>query len=924
MMKLRTDMPASRILAIAFFCWLTPFDLIAQEDKPLTGDFKNLKFADFVIQIEKSTDYHFYYNPTWTDSLTVNLSVLRRTVPEILDEVFQNAELRFAVDQNHVIYISLGQSLMTELPFDFFGEGEQMGNRKNIDQEYSPYEEIEKTKEEKLYTIGFKNANSKTTANIAGYVRNVKSGEGVIGASIYIATPLIGVASDQFGYFSITLPKGRHELIIKSLEMKSTKRQVLLYSDGKLDIELLEDVTPLKEVVVESERDAQVLGLQMGLEKLDIKTMKQIPVALGEVDIFKAILTLPGVQSVGEGTVGLNIRGGASNQNLILYNDATIFNPSHLFGFFSAFNPDILKNVELYKSGIPAEYGGRLSAVLDVNTREGNKRKFAGSGGISPVTGRFSLEGPIFKDKTSFLIAGRSTYSDWLLTQIPSATLNNSQASFYDLNLAISHQMNDKNNFYASGYISKDGFRLGSDTTYRYANQNASIKWKHVFGNKFYGILTGSYSGYDYSVTSESNPVNAFQLAYSVEQANLKADFNYFLNSKHTLNFGASTIRYQISPGDLQPNGEESLVTPNILQNEQGQESAIYLGDNYEINPRLSIYAGLRYSLFQNLGPKDVFTYNPDVPKNENSIIDTVYYAAGDKVATYKGPEYRFSVRYTLAGNSSIKFGYNKMRQYLQMLSNTAAISPTDIWKLSDSYIKPQIGDQFSIGYYKNFKSMFETSAEVYYKTMENFLDFKGGAKLILNHHIETDVLNATGKAYGAEFMIKKLSGKMNGWISYTYSRSLLQAKGSTSVESINQGKWYPSNYDKPHAVNFIGNYKVSRRFSLSLNMTYSTGRPITLPLAKYDLNGAKRLYYSDRNQYRIPDYFRTDFALNIEGNHKIKKLAHSSWTIAVYNLTGRQNAYSVYFVSQNGTINGYKLSIFGSQIPTVTYNFKF
>ncbi len=923
MMKSVTDMPAIKNIVLLFLFGLYSVHCIAQDDKPLSGDFKNLRFDEFVIQIEKNTDYHFYYNPAWTDSLTVNLSVIRKTVPDILDEIFQSTDLRYAVDKNHVIYISLGQSLMTDLPFDFFGEGEQ-GTRKNNEQEYSPYEEIEKTKEEKLYTIGFKNANSKTTANIAGYIRNAKSGEGVIGASVFIENPLVGVASDQFGYFSITLPKGRHELIIKSLEMKSSKRQVMLYSDGKLDIELIEDITPLKEVVVESERDAQVLGLQMGLEKLDIKTMKQIPVALGEVDIFKAILTLPGVQSVGEGTVGLNIRGGASNQNLILYNDATIFNPSHLFGFFSAFNPDILKNVELYKSGIPAEYGGRLSAVLDVNTREGNKRKFTGSGGISPVTGRFSLEGPIFKDKTSFLIAGRSTYSDWLLTQIPSATLNNSKASFYDLNLAISHQMNDKNNFYASGYISKDGFRLGSDTTYKYANQNASVKWKHVFGNKFYGILTGSYSGYDYSVTSEENPVNAFQLAYSVQQANLKADFNYFLNSKHTINFGASSIYYKLAPGDLQPNGSESLVVSNVLQKEQGQESAIYIGDNFEINPRLSIYAGLRYSLFQNLGPKDVYTYNPDEPKNENNILDTVQYEAGKKVASYQGPEYRFSVRYTLSDNSSIKFGYNKMRQYLQMLSNTAAISPTDIWKLSDSYIKPQIGDQYSIGYYKNLKSMFETSAEVYYKTMENFLDFKGGAKLILNRHIETDVVNATGKAYGAEFMIKKLSGKLNGWVSYTYSRSLLQAKGATPSESINQGKWYPSNYDKPHAVNFIGNYKFSRRFSMSLNMTYSTGRPITLPLAKYDLNGAKRLYYSDRNQYRIPDYFRTDFALNIEGNHKIKKLAHSSWTIAVYNLTGRQNAYSVYFVSQNGTVNGYKLSIFGSQIPTITYNFKF
>lgn len=902
---------------------LSTLSLSAQDDKIISAEFKNLKFEEFVSQIEKSTDYRFYYNKIWTDSLTVNLSVLRKTVPEILDEIFLGTELKHAIDNNHYIYVSLGQSMAIELPIDFFGEGELKGQRTNA-QEYTIYEEVDKAKEEKLFTIGLKNANSKTTANIAGYVRNVKSGEPVIGASVFIENPLIGVASDPFGYFSITLPKGRHELVIKSLEMKSTKRQVLLYSDGKLDVELQEDVTPLKEVIVQSERDAQVLGLQMGLEKLDLKTIKQIPVALGEVDIFKAILTLPGVQSVGEGTVGLNIRGGASDQNLILYNDATIFNPSHLFGFFSAFNPDILKNVELYKSGIPAEYGGRLSAVLDVNTREGNKRKFEGSGGISPVTGRFSLEGPIFKDKTSFLIAGRSTYSDWLLTKIPSTNLKNSQASFYDVNLSLSHQMDDKNTFYASGYLSKDGFKLGSDTSYNYSNQTASAKWKHVFGNKFYGILTGSYSGYDYSVSSQAVPVNSFQLAYSVKQANIKADFNYFLSAKHTINFGASTINYRISPGDFQPYGEESLVVPNVLQKERGQESAIYIGDNFEVTPRLSLYGGLRFSFFQNLGPKDVFTYDPLVAKDENSIIDTIQYASGKTVANYQGPEYRFSARYSLSGNSSIKFGYNKMRQYLQMLSNTAAISPIDIWKLSDSYLKPQIGDQFSVGFYKNFKSMFETSIEVYYKSMENVLDFKSGAQLILNPHIETDIVNAAGKAYGAEFMIKKLSGKLNGWISYTYSRSFLQTKGMTPSETVNQGKWYPSNYDKPNAVNFIGNYKFSRRFSLSLNMTYSTGRPITLPLAKYDLNGAKRLYYSERNQYRIPDYFRTDFALNIEGNHKIKKLAHSSWSVAVYNLTGRQNAYSVYFLSENGTVNGYKLSIFGTAIPTVTYNFKF
>ncbi|MBK5280168.1 MAG: TonB-dependent receptor [Bacteroidia bacterium] len=913
-----------KIILFAFLIELTSFWSIAQEDKTLTGDFRDVKFIDFTNQIENKTKYEFFYNPASMDSLKINISVIRKTIPEILDELFQNTEIRYAIDENYSVYISIGRSIATDLPFGFFNDGERLNVQKNNDQDYSPYEEVEKSKENKLYTIGLKTANSRATANIAGYVRNSKSGEPVIGATVFIETPLIGVATDQFGYFSITLSKGRHELIAKSIGLKSAKYQVMLYSDGKLDIELLEDITPLKEIVVQADRDVAVLGLQMGLERLDIKTIKQIPVALGEVDIFKAILTLPGVQSVGEGTVGLNVRGGASNQNLILYNDATIFNPSHFFGFFSAFNPDILKNVELYKSGIPAEYGGRLSAVLDVSTRDGNKRKFSGSGGISPVTGRFALEGPIIKDKTSFLIAGRSTYSNWLLTKIPSITLKNSQASFYDANMSLSHQMDDKNTFYASGYISKDGFKLGSDTTYKYSNQTASAKWKHIFGNKFYGILTASYSGYDYDVSSDANSINSFQLSYFIQQANIKADFTYFLNSKHTLNFGVSTIHYKLSPGEYQPLGTASLVAPDILQKEQGEESALYVGDNYEITSRLSLYAGLRYSLFQNLGPKEIYMYDPNSPKSKNSILDTVQISSGQKVASYNGPEYRFSMRYTLTSSSSIKFGYNKMRQYLQMLSTTAAASPIDIWKLSDSYVKPQLGDQFSLGYYHNLKANLETSVEVYYKTMENFLDFKGGAKLILNHHIETDVVNATGKAYGAEFMIKKVSGKLNGWLSYTYSRSFLQTKGVALSESINEGNWYPSNYDKPNAVNFIGNYKFSRRFSMSLNMTYSTGRPITLPLAKYDVNGSKRLYYSERNQYRIPDYFRTDFALNIEGNHKIKKLAHSSWIVAVYNLTGRRNAYSIYFTSTDNVVKGYKLSIFGNAIPTITYNFRF
>ncbi len=900
-----------------------------KKDSIINANFSNATFQQFTRELEAKTSYKFFFNPRVVDSLRINLSVNEKGMSALLDQLFTGSDLHYVMDGQKNIFILKGREIQATLPDDFFDRGdagEAHYNKALLDYLDKDKNEKSKTLEDKVYEIGKRTATlSPGNVTIAGHIRAAESGEPVIGASVSNETGLIGIATDQFGYYALTLPKGPHELRIKSIGMKSTKRQIRLYSTGQLEIELKEDVTPLKEVIIESEKDKNVSGMQMGLEKLDIKTMKKVPVALGEVDILKVVLTLPGVQSVGEGTTGLNVRGGATNQNLILFNDATIYNPTHLFGFFSAFNPDVIKNVELFKSGIPAEYGGRLSSVLDVNSREGNKKKFAGSGGLGPVTGRLTLEGPIVKDKTSFLIGARSTYSDWLLRQIPNDALSHSKASFYDLNANISHDIDAKNSLYLTGYFSKDHFTLNSDTLYSYRNKNATVKWKHIFGNKLYGVLTGAYSGYDYSIASNENPVNAYTMSYAINQSQLKADFSYYPASQHSLNFGASSIKYSLSPGSYLPKGAASLVVPDVLQKERGLESALYVSDHFEATPRISLYAGIRYSFFNYIGPRDVYVYEAGQPKNVSNITDTVSYRSAKSISSYNGPEYRLSAKYSLPGNASVKFSYNRMRQYLQMLSNTTAISPTDIWKLSDSNIKPQVGDQFALGVYKNFRAnTIETSIEGYYKSMQNSLDYKSGASLLLNHHIETDVVNAHGKAYGVEFMVKKMSGKVNGWVSYTYSRSFLRTHSEFSSETINLGKYYPSNYDKPHAVNFIGNYKFSHRFSTSLNVTYSTGRPITLPIAKYELDGTMRLFYSDRNQYRIPDYFRVDFAMNIEGNHKIKKLAHSSWTVGIYNIAGRKNAYSVYFESKDGVIKGYKLSIFGRAIPSVTYNFRF
>ena len=895
----------------------------------ITGNFKGTSFKSFVEQVEQQTNYRFFFEPASMDSVSINVYADRQELSVVLDKVFENTAFKYAIDADRRVFIIKASQLLSSLPDGFFIKERDTGANSVVPDYITDKGKQSKStanSENKLYEIGIKSdATASGSATLAGTIIDAKTGEPIIGAVVLIEEPLTAVSTNQFGFYSIALPKGKHLLKIKSVGMKEVRRQIALHADGKLNIEMQEDVLPLKEVVVEAEKLKNVSGLMMGVEKLDIRTVKQVPTAFGEADILKVVLTLPGVKSVGESSTGLNVRGGATDQNLILFNDATIYNPSHLFGFFSAFNPDAVKGVELYKNSVPAKYGGRLSSVLEITGREGNKKEFAGSGGIGLISGRLTLEGPIVKDKSSFLIGGRSTYSDWLLKALPSKNMQNSTASFYDVNTTVSHEINDKNNLVLSGYFSKDNFKLGSDTLYSYSNQSATLRWNHVFSNNLYGVVTGGFSGYNYSIASDKNPVNAFELGYDLSQGSLKLDLSYYPNPKHVIDFGASSVLYNTKPGSLTPHGGESLVSPDILEQEKAIESAVYVGDQYEVNERLSVSLGIRYSVFSALGAKNVYTYASGLERTEDTIIDTVAYGAGDVIKTYHGPEYRLSLRYNLSSDMSVKLSYNRMRQYVHTLTNTAMVSPTDIWKLSDKYIRPQVGDQYAIGIFRNFRNnTIEASVETYYKRMRDFLDYKSGAQLILNHHIETDVINSMGKAYGVEAMLKKNTGKLNGWVSYTYSRSLVKSDGNEETEVINNGKYYPSNFDKPHDLTFVGNYRFSRRFSTSVNLTYSTGRPITVPLATYELGGVKRVYYSDRNQFRIPDYYRADIALNIEGNHKVRKLAHSSWTVSVYNITGRKNPYSIYFISEDSKIKGYKLSIFGQPIPTVTYNFKF
>ena len=919
------------LLTLILFCCR----LYGQQDTAVLVSVKtdSAGIEKFANEIEKQTGFRFFYDTARLDSVVITIDAQNQPLTKVLELAFAGNDVFYTIDESKHIFLTRGRPLNLLLPEGFFTGGKTNKPRSRQDTAFlvnanEPNDENTVQKavlENKLYEIGDKSTpNPPKIVTVAGYVRDVKTGEPIVGASVFIDNPRIGGATDQYGYYSLSLPRGRHIINIQSIGMRDTRRQIVLYSDGKMNIDLHGTVIALKRVIIAAQKLSNVKGTQMGLQKIDIKTIKQIPVVFGEADILRVVTTLPGVKTVGESSTGLNVRGGSADQNLILFNDATIYNPAHFFGMFSAFNPEVVKDVELYKSSIPARYGGRLSSVLNVNSREGNKKNITGSAGIGLLTSRLDIEGPLIKDKSSFIIGGRTTYANWLLNALPKQ-YRNSKASFYDVNLNISHAFNKKNSVYLTGYISKDHFNLNSDTVYGYGNSNISLKWKHVFNNKLNSLITGGYDRYNYQVSSDRLPLNAYKLGFDINQTYLKVHFNYYLNSKHTLDYGLHSIFYKLHPGNYQPLGNRSLVAPDTVAAEQALETALYISDHYNLTPSLSLDGGIRYSIFNSMGPQNINSYAPGLPKTGDNLLATVPYSSGRFIKTYSGPEYRLSVRYSFTDSFSVKAGYNTQRQYIHSLSNTAAMAPTDIWKLSDPNISPQWGEQFSLGIYKNLKAnTIEASVEVYYKNIKDYLDYKSGAVLVMNHHIETEVMGTKGKAYGAELLIKKLTGKLNGWISYTWSRVFLKMDDPAAGEVINKGMYYPANYDKPHDFTVIGNYRVTHRFSLSLNATYSTGRPITLPVGVFYYGGSARTLYADRNAYRIPDYFRTDFSMNIDGNHKVHQKTHNSWTLGVYNLTGRKNPYSVYYVSEGGVVQGYKLSIFGSAIPYINFNISF
>ena len=916
-----------RKIIITAFLIFSLFSLYGQEKK-FSLHYSDILFRDLADTLEKRVEVQIYYADKWVDSLYLDVDARNDSIESFLNRILRKEGFSFIIAEGNKVILTRGFNIKTNFMDQYSDYIRKNLSRPDSVTYYTPPQAAENQggadDEYRLFRIGRPSESLNDKAVLSGTVSDPVSGNPVAGAVIYVSKIKAGAVTNNVGFYSLTLPKGQYQLECRMVGMRSTVRNFIIYSNGVLDIAMTENTNQLKEVVVSANKENVVRNVRLGVEKISVRMLRQIPMGLGESDIVRSSLLLPGVQTVGEASGGFNVRGGGADQNLILLNYAPIINSSHFFGFFSTFNSDLIADATLYKSGTPARFGGRISSVLDIQPYEGNNEKVKVSGGINPVTGRILVDGPVKKGKSTFAIGARATYSDWILGLLPDQQLQNSKAGFYDIQADFHTVLNEKNSLSFSGYFSNDKFDYYRDSAFNYGNLAGTLKLKHIFGPRLSAQFSAVISNYDYTMETRQDSADYGTISYKLDQKILRADFLYFAGDKHRVEFGADGTYYSMEPGNRKPTGDYSLVAPKELEKERALEPSLYVSDEFEVNNWFSLSGGIRTTLYTMFGPGTEYVYAPDNPRTTESITDTVSYGKGEIISSYPGLEFRLSSRIIISSGVSLKFGIQRMYQYLQMISNTTSISPTDVWKLSDRYVKPARGDQYSVGIYNNFgRRAIETSAEVYYKSLHNILDYKGGAVLLMNEHLETDVLNGQGRAYGIELMVKKQAGTITGWVSYTYSRSLVKVDGRFDSEKVNGGKYFPSNFDKPHDLKLVGNLRISRRINVSSIFVYNTGRPITYPVAFFNFNDANRLYYSQRNEYRIPDYRRLDLSATLNGNLKARKLNHSSLTFTVYNVLGRRNPYSVYFRNEGGIIKGYQMSIFGQPIFMLTYNFK-
>lgn len=773
---------------------------------------------------------------------------------------------------------------------------------------------------------------TKQKFTLSGTISDSKNNETLIGVNISVPELKTGVTTNEYGFYSISLPTGTYKIQISYLGFQTIEETINLNQNTKRNYNLNNNETTLKEVVIISNRNkTNIQKPEMSVNRLTTAAIKKMPVVLGEVDIIKSLLLLPGVSNAGEGASGFNVRGGGADQNLILLDEATIFNSSHVFGFFSVFNPDAIKDLKLYKGGIPSRYGGRASSVLDIYQKDGSSKDFHLSGGIGLITSRILAEGPIVKDKGSFLIGGRSSYAHLFLKL--SEDQKDNSAYFYDLNTKLSYKLDPNNNLYLSGYFGRDVFSINKSFTNTYGNSTLNLRWNHLFTDKLFSNLSLIYSDYYYGLKLD---FVGFEWDSGIKTYNLKYDFKNYISNNFKLNYGVNGIYYDFNPGIIKPSNENSGINLFQLDKKYAFEPAVYVDAEHKVSEKISLSYGMRYSMFYRLGESDLnlytndqaVTYNSDMQIYEKATpIGTKYYGKNKVIKSYDNLEPRLSAVYQLNENQSIKASYNRMVQYLQLVSNTSSPTPLDVWTPSDTYIKPQIADQVALGFYKNFQeNKYSIEVETFYKEVQNRLDYIDGADLIANNAIEQVILNGQLRSYGLEFMLRKNEGNLNGWISYTLSKSEQQTPGRTAEEiGINNGNWYNSVYDKLHNIAVTANYTLNKKWSFGSNFVYQTGQPVTYPNGQYQYLGISIPSYSARNENRLPAYHHLDLSATLTSRKNDSRKWKTEWVFSIYNVYGRKNAASINFRqnADTGDNEAIKTSIFG-MVPAVSYNFKF
>tara|TARA_R110001592_G_scaffold127450_1_gene339199 strand:- start:14453 stop:16828 length:2376 start_codon:yes stop_codon:yes gene_type:complete len=766
----------------------------------------------------------------------------------------------------------------------------------------------------------------------SGYVRDSKTGEELIGVNVVIPSLGEGTSTNLYGYYSLSLKPGIYEVSIQYIGYQTKTMKIDLNKDLKMNIELSENTTELDEVIVTAEKlDQNVSSVEMSVAQLDIKDVKKMPALLGEVDIIRSLTLLPGISTIGEASNGFNVRGGNTDQNLILLDEAPVYNSSHLFGFFSIFNADAVKDVKLYKGGIPSRYGGRLSSVVDVRQKDGNNKEFSGTGGIGLLSSRLLLEGPIQKDKSAFMVAARRSYADIFLALSSDPAISENTLYFYDLNTKLNYIISDKDRLYLSGYFGRDVFEINDLFGFDWGNTSASLRWNHLFSDKLFSNFTLVFTDYTYSLGTADDTEFNFRLQSTIQDYHFKNQYNYYINSKNEIEFGVEGIYYRMKPGQI--TGSVELE----LQREYAFEPSIYFSQELELGTRWTLQYGLRYSSFYNLGAQTVRSYsNPDLPNSEE-LIGSQEYKAGEIIEAYnglEGLEPRFSANYRIDDERSLKASYNRTRQYIHLISNTSTPTPVDLYRPAGRYIEPATVNQIAAGYFQNFAdNRYEVSVEGYYKDFQNIVDYRNGADLIFNETIETEILSGIGRSYGLEFYLRKRKGRLSGWLSYTLSKTELKVENDDPLLAINAGEWYAANYDKRHDISFVLSYQLTKKWDLGMNFTYQTGRAITPPEGRFTFEEYSVPVYRSRNSLRIPDYHRLDLSANYTPQKDPNKKFYSAWSIGIYNVYGRRNAYSIFFEQADAppgatapsfNTQAVQLSIFGTIIPSVTWNFNF